>query len=58
MDSISSVTINNHPIMESPVLDASDILINQEGHYIKSNTTLQQATLKLDSLLTTKVYGE
>lgn len=58
MDSLESLSINGYSITESPVLDGSDLLLGQDGHYIKKENNLQQATLKLDSLLTTKVYGE
>ena len=58
MNILETVTINGHPIQESPDLDGSDILVGHNGHYIRKENTLQQATLKLDSLLTTKIYGE
>lgn len=58
MDALDNLTINGYPITESVVLDGSDLLVGQDGHYVKKENTLQQATLKLDSLLTTKVYGE
>lgn len=58
MDLLDSLSVNGHPLSENPVLDASDLLVGRDGHYIKKENTLQQATLKLDSLLTTKVYGE
>lgn len=58
MDRIDRLSINGYPLSESPILDASDLLVGQDGHYIKKENTLKQATLKLDSLLTTKVYGE
>lgn len=56
--SIDNLTINGHPIANSPVLDGSDIKVGQNGHYIKTNDTLQEAALKLDSLLTTEVYDQ
>lgn len=55
---IDNLTINGKSIKSSPVLDGSDIRINQNGHYIKQGDTIQQAALKLDSLLTTKVYDQ
>lgn len=58
MDVIDNLSINGHPLTESPVLNGSDILVGADGHYIKKENTIQQATLKLDSLLTTKVYGQ
>ena len=58
MDLLDNLSINGYPLSENPVLDASDLLVGHDGHYIKKENTLQQATLKLDSLLTTKVYGE
>lgn len=58
MDALDNLSINGHLLTENPVLDGSDLLVGQDGHYIKKENTLQQATLKLDSLLTTKVYGE
>ena len=58
LDVIDNISVNGHPLTENPVLDGSDLLVGQDGHYIKKENTLQQATLKLDSLLTTKVYGE
>ena len=58
MDTVSNLSVNGHLITENPVLDGSDILLGDDGHYVKRNNTLQQATLKLDSLLTTKVYEQ
>ena len=58
LDTIDNMSINGHPISESPVLDGSDLLVGEDGHYVKQDDTLQEATLKLDSLLTTKVYGQ
>lgn len=58
MDTLDNLSINGHLLTENPVLDSSDLLVGQDGHYIKKENTIQQATLKLDSLLTTKVYGE
>lgn len=58
MNTIESIKINNHPISENPVLDGTDLLLGEDGHYIKKEATLQQAALTLDSLLTTKVYGQ
>jgi hypothetical protein len=58
MDTLDNLSINGHLLTENPVLDGSDLLVGQDGHYIKKENTIQQATLKLDSLLTTKVYGE
>jgi len=56
MSALDSLSVNGHLLIENPVLDGSDLLIGQDGHYIKKENTLQQATLKLDSLLTTEVY--
>lgn len=58
MDSIEDIRINGHLLTDNPVLDGSDLLVGENGHYIKNDDTIQEATLKLDSLLTTKVYGE
>lgn len=58
LNTIDSMSINGHPLSDSPVLDGSDLLVGQNGHYVKQDDTLQEATLKLDSLLTTKVYGQ
>lgn len=58
LDTIDSMSVNGHLISESPVLDGSDLLVGSNGHYVKENDTLQEATLKLDSLLTTKIYGQ
>lgn len=58
MDKIEGLSINGYSLLTSPVLDSSDIALERDGHYIKRNDTLQQVALKLDSLLTTKVYGE
>lgn len=58
MDLLDGLSINGYPLSDNPTLNGSDILIGQNGHYIEKENTLQQATLKLDSLLTTKVYGE
>lgn len=56
--SVDNLTINGHLITDSPVLDGSDLKVGHDGHYIKANDTIQNATLKLDSLLTTKVYDQ
>lgn len=56
MDRIEELSINGYSLLSSPVLNAQDILLEQDGHYIKKKNTLQQVALKLDSLLTTKVY--
>ena len=58
MDTIDNFSINGYPITDSPVLNGSDIKLDQNGHYVKKEDTLQQATLKLDSLLTTKIYEQ
>lgn len=58
MNLLDTLSINGHLLSESPILDGSDLKVGRNGHYIKEGDTLQQATLKLDSLLTTKVYGE
>ena len=58
VDSIDNASVNGYSILESPVLDAADLKIGEDGHYIKANNTIQEATLKLDSLLTTKVYDQ
>ena len=56
--SIDNLSVNGYPITDSPVLDASDLKVGQDGHYIKANNTLQEAALRLDSLLTTEVYDQ
>jgi len=58
LHSIDNLTVNGHLITESPVLDGSDLKVGEDGHYVKAQDTLKEATLKLDSLLTTKVYDE
>lgn len=58
MDIVETITINGYSITDSPVLDSSDLALNQDGHYVKKENNLQQTTLKLDSLLTTKVYEQ
>ena len=58
MDKIDNLSINGYLLTDSPVLDAHDLKVGHDGHYITSEDTLQQATLKLDSLFTTKVYEQ
>lgn len=58
IDSVDNLTINGHPLTENPELDGSDLKVGRDGHYIKANNTLQEATLRLDSLLTTEVYDQ
>ena len=58
MDAIENISINGYLLTENPVLDGHDLLLGVDGHYTKKEDTLQQATLKLDSLLTTKVYEQ
>lgn len=56
VDSLANFTINGKSVKDDPVLDATDLLTNYNGNYIKQNDTLQQAVAILDKLLTTKVY--
>lgn len=55
---LDNLTINGHSIFDSPELDGSDLRVGEDGHYVTKENTLQDAVLKLDSLLTTKVYGQ
>lgn len=58
VNSLDNIKINGYPITQNVVLNANDLLLGEDGYYIKKGSTLQQATLKLDSLLTTKIYDQ
>ena len=58
LEAIDSLTVNGHRIYDNPVLNASDLLIGSQGHYVKADDTVKQAISKLDLLLTTEVYEE
>jgi hypothetical protein len=40
MDSIEDIRINGHLLTDNPVLDGSDLLVGENGHYIKNDDTI------------------
>lgn len=50
-----SGSINGHPISENPVLNASDLLVNQDGNYYKSTNNLREVAKIFDDLMTTQI---
>lgn len=58
LEMLAGVTVNGHPIMESPEIDGEDIKIQFDGNYLKRNYTVDEALATLDALMTTKVYGQ
>ena len=55
---LDGLAINNKPIIDSPVLDGTDLKITFEGNYLTEGQTVDSALQTIDALLTTKVYGE
>lgn len=55
---LDGLSVNNKPIIESPVLDGTDLKITFEGNYLAQGQTVDSALQTIDALLTTKVYGE
>jgi hypothetical protein len=43
-----TMTINGHPVKESPVLTAEDFLIGFDGNYLKSENTVKGALQIMD----------
>ena len=58
IEAIDSIKINGHRIWDNPELDASDIKVGRQGHYVNFYDSVRDAISKLDSLLTTEVYEE
>ena len=55
INEIGDKTVNRKPIKTNPILDGTDILINALGNFVIPTETLAQTSLRLDSLLTTKI---
>ena len=58
MDNLNIIlqgSINGHPIAENPVLEASDLLINENGNYYKSTNNLKEIAKIFDELMTTQI---
>lgn len=58
LEQLQNFSINGQPISSNPVLDGTDIKITFDGNYVNSDNTISEAIQIIDSLLTTKVYGE
>lgn len=55
INEIGDKTVNRKPIKTNPILDGTDILINALGNFVIPTETLAQTSLRLDSLLMTKI---
>lgn len=52
---LDSITVNGKHIVDNPILNASDISINQDGNYVMSGDTLQKIISTFDNLFKTCV---
>lgn len=55
LDNILQGSINGHPLSESPVLNAEDLLIGQNGNYYKETNTIKEVANIFDNLMTTQI---
>lgn len=55
IDDVGNKTVNKKPIKTNPVLDGTDININDNGNFIVSTETIAQTAIKFDNLMTTKI---
>lgn len=55
IEELENKTINNKAIKTNPVLDGTDLLLKEDGTYVKSNQTLTNSLLTIDTLLTTQI---
>lgn len=55
INSLNNNTINNKKIINNPILEASDLILNRSGTFINSNENVANTIVELDTLLNTQI---
>ena len=55
INSLNNNTINNKKIVDNPVLDGSDLILNRSGTFIDSSENISNTIVKIDTLLNTQI---
>lgn len=55
VNSLNNNTINNKKIINNPILEASDLVLNRSGTFINSNENVANTIVGLDTLLNTQI---